>query len=67
MALKIRSSDRINANKEEALKEVVAEKMVTLTILVPQSIREDLKVKVIRNKTTVTNLILNYLREYISK
>jgi hypothetical protein len=67
MALKIRSSDRINTNKEEALKEVAAEKMVTLTILVPQSIREDLKVKVIRNKTTVTNLILNYLREYISK
>ncbi len=67
MALKIRSSDRINTNKEEALKEVVAEKMVTLTILVPQSIREDLKVKVIRNKTTITNLILNYLKEYISK
>lgn len=67
MVLKIRSNDRINTNKEEALKEVAAEKMVTLTILVPQSIREDLKVKVIRNKTTVTNLILNYLREYISK
>ena len=57
----------INTNKEEILKEVVAEKMVTLTILVPQSIREDLKVKVIQNKTTVTNLILNYLKEYISK
>ena len=67
MALKIRSNDRINTNKEEALNEVTAEKMVTLTILVPQSIREDLKVKAIRNKTTVTNLILNYLREYISK
>jgi hypothetical protein len=67
MALKIRSNDRINTNKEEALKEVAAEKMVTLTILVPQSIREDLKVKVIRNKTTITNLILNYLKEYISK
>lgn len=67
MALKIRSNDRINTNKEEALKEVAAEKMVMLSILVPQSIREDLKVKVIRNKTTVTNLILNYLKEYISK
>lgn len=67
MALKIRSNDRINTNKEEALKEVAAEKMVALTILVPQSIREDLKIKVIRNKTTVTNLILNYLKEYISK
>jgi hypothetical protein len=67
MALKIRSSDRINTNKEEALKEVAAEKMVTLTILVPQSIREDLKVKVIRNRTTVTNVMLNLLKEYISK
>lgn len=67
MALKIRSNDRINTNKEEALKEVVSEKMVTLTILVPQSLRENLKVKAIRDKTTITNLIINYLKKYIGE
>jgi hypothetical protein len=49
------------------MKDSDKETMVTLTIRIPQAIRENLKVKVIRNKTTVTNVILNYLREYINK
>lgn len=66
MALKPRSKERINTYKEAALKEVSCERMVTLTILVPESIREDFKVKAIRNKTNVTNVILNYIKEYIN-
>jgi len=65
MALKIKSNNRISHNKEESLKEVSKEKMVTLTVLVPESLRANFKVKTIRNKTNVTTVIVNYIKEYI--
>lgn len=65
MPLKVKSKERINTYKEEALKSVSSERMVTLTILVPESIREDFKVKAIRNKTNITNVILNHIKNYI--
>lgn len=65
MALKPKSKERTNILKEESLKEVSKEKMVTLTIHVPESLRLNFKVKAIRNKTNVTNVILTYIKEYI--
>jgi hypothetical protein len=65
MALKPKLKNNANLHKEEALKEVVKEKMVNITILLPESLRDNLKVKAIRNKTNITNVILNYIREYI--
>jgi hypothetical protein len=64
MALKIKSNNRISHNKEESLKEVSKEKMVTLTVLVPESLRANFKVQTIRNKTNVTKVIVNYTKEY---
>ena len=67
MALKpkLKINNNSNLHKEEALKEVVKEKMVNITILLPESLRDNLKVKAIRNKTNITNVIINYIREYI--
>ncbi len=65
MALKPKLKNNSNLHKEEALKEVVKEKMVGITILVPESVKDNLKVKTIRNKTNITNVILNYIKEYI--
>jgi hypothetical protein len=65
MTLKPRLKNNSNLHKEEALKEVVKEKMVNITILLPESLRDNLKVKAIRNKTNITNVIINYIREYI--
>jgi hypothetical protein len=65
MALKPRLKNNSNFHKEEALKEVVKEKMVNITILLPESLRDNLKVKAIRNKTNITNVIVNYIKEYI--
>ncbi len=39
--------------------------MVNITILLPESLRDNLKVKAIRNKTNITNVIINYIKEYI--
>ena len=60
MTLKIKSTNRISIDKEEALKEILKEKMVTLTVLVPESLRANFKVQTIRNKTNVTTVIVNY-------
>ena len=60
MALKIKSTNRISHNKEESLKEVSKEKMVTLTVLVPESLRANFKVQTIRNKTNVTTVIVKF-------
>jgi phosphoribosyl-dephospho-CoA transferase len=66
MALKPKLKNNSNLYKEEALKEVVKEKMVGITILVPESVKDNLKVKAIRNKTNITNVILNFIKEYIN-
>lgn len=67
MALKIKSNNRVSHNKEESLKEVSKEKMVTLTVLVPESLRANFKVQTIRNKTNVTTVIVNYIKGYIGQ
>jgi hypothetical protein len=64
MTLKIKSNNRISIDKKEALKEISKEKMVTLTALVPESLRTNFKVQTIRNKTNVTTVIVNYIKEY---
>jgi hypothetical protein len=65
MVLKPKLQNNSNLYKEEALKEVVKEKMVNITILLPESLRDNLKVKAIRNKSNITNVLINYIREYI--
>ena len=65
MTLKPRLKNNSNLHKEEALKEVVKETMVNITILLPESLRDNLKVKAIRNKSNITNVLINYIREYI--
>ena len=67
MTLKTKSNNRISIDKEEALKEISKEKMVTLTVLVPESLRANFKVKTILNKTNVTTVIVNYIKDYIDE
>lgn len=65
MALKPKLKNNSNLQKEEALKEVVKEKMVYITILLPESLKDNFKVKTIRNKTNITNVLVNYIKEYV--
>jgi hypothetical protein len=67
MALKPKLKNNSNLQKEEALKEVVKEKMVYVTILLPESLKDNFKVKTIRNKTNITNVLINYIKEYVNE
>jgi hypothetical protein len=52
---------------EEILKEVQKEKMVTLTISVPESLRDKFKIVAIHNKTNIKSFITKYLEECVKK
>ena len=67
MALKPKLKNNSNLHKEEALKEVVKEKMVYITILLPESLKDNFKVKTIRNKTNITNVLVNCIKEYVNE
>ncbi len=67
MALKPKLKNNSNLQKEEALKEVIKEKMVYITILLPESLKDNFKVKTIRNKTNITNVLINYIKEYVNE
>ena len=67
MALTIKPSNRANANKEQAIKEITAEKIVKLTINIPKSMHSEFKIAAIRNSTDMTDLVLNWIKQYIQK
>lgn len=58
---------RPSINKAKAFQELKLERTETLTIMIPSTLKKDLKVKAIRNETTVTDLILNYIKRYIEE
>jgi hypothetical protein len=67
MALSIKSSNRANVHKEQAIKEITAEKIVKLTINIPKSMHSEFKIAAIRNSTDMTDLVLNWIKQYIQK
>jgi len=67
MALRIKANSRANINKENAIKEIAAEEMVTITVNIPKSLRTEFKIAAIRNSTTITDLVLNWIKQYIQK
>lgn len=66
MTISIKKS-QYNVQKEIALNEIKAEEMSTITIRIPCSLKEKIKIKAIRDKTTITDVIINFLKEYNSK
>ncbi len=67
MALRIKPVSRNNSNKEEAIKEIIAEEMVTLTVSIAKKLKEELKIAAIRNNTTITELIQAWAKNFINE
>lgn len=65
MALTIKPVSRDNIKKEEALKEIRKDKAVKLTINIPESLRSKFKIVTIRNGTDMSEVILNWIEEYV--
>ncbi len=67
MALRIKANNRISNHKENAIKEVEADEMTTLTINIPKSMHSELKMAAVRHNSSMTDLMINLIKQYILK
>jgi len=65
MALKAKTKNNTNKNQEDALKEIKSEKMVPITFKVPLSLRQAAKIKAVQNRTTITDVLTEYLNKFV--
>ncbi|KJW01823.1 hypothetical protein REIP_1749 [Rickettsia endosymbiont of Ixodes pacificus] len=67
MVLKIKIGNRLNTNKEKAIKDVTSDKIVRLNVNLPNTLLKQFKLKTVQNNITMSELILIWINEYISK
>lgn len=68
MALKIKTRNtRLSTHKDKAIKDVISDKIVRLNINLPSAVLKNFKLKAIQNNTTMSEIILKWINEYISK
>jgi len=56
-----------NLHTQEALKEIIAEEMDTITIRIPCSLKDKIKMEALLRRTTVTDIIINHIKELTEK
>lgn len=56
---------RPSITKEKALQGVKNEQLENLTIQIPTVLKKKLKIKAIHNNSTVTQIILDFIRGYV--
>lgn len=67
MVLKIKIGNRLNTNKEKAIQDVTVDKIVRLNVNLPNTVLKQFKLKTVQNNITMSELILIWINEYISK
>ncbi len=67
MVLKIKIGNRLNTNKEKAIQDVTIDKTVRLNVNLPNTVLKQFKLKTVQNNITMSELILKWINEYISK
>ncbi|MFP3011950.1 MAG: hypothetical protein ACEY3D_02990 [Rickettsia sp.] len=67
MVLKIKIGNRLNTNKEQAIQDVTIDKIVRLNVNLPNTVLKQFKLKTVQNNITMSELILKWINEYISK
>lgn len=65
MALTVKPTTRSDTRKENAIREVRAGQNVKLTINISKSLRAKFKIATIRNNTDMSEVVLNWIEEYI--
>lgn len=67
MALRAKVSTRKTTAKEKALQEVIKERTVRLNANIPHSLYKDLKVKAALEDKSINDLVLQWVKKYVSK
>ncbi len=56
---------RPSITKAKAFQEIGSEQLENLTIQLPTVLKKKLKIKAIHNNSTVTQIILDFIKEYV--
>ena len=67
MSLQIKPVRKPNANMQSALQEIQKEKIAKLTINIPQSWKSEFKIAAEKKGVNMTDIILAYVKQYVSK
>ena len=67
MALHIKPNHRVSVNKENAIKEVLAEPMSKLTINIPKSLHSEFKIAAVHSNSNMTEIVIDWIKQYIQK
>jgi uncharacterized phage protein gp47/JayE len=67
MVLTTKPNSSNNINKDKAMKAIQSDMMVKLTLSIPKKMRSEFKIAAERKGTTMTNAVLEYVKEYIQK
>ncbi len=67
MPLKTKEKNRENIYKEEAIKNVVEEGIVKMNIAIPRQLHCKFKMKSVQENTNMSNLIINWIKDYLKE
>lgn len=67
MALGIKEKNRENIYKEDAIKSVVEGDVVKMNVALPKYLHYKFKIKAMQNNTNMSNLIVNWIRDYVKE
>ncbi len=60
-----KNSKRVHVNYNSALKELMAEEISRVIVRIPESLKIEFLVKVSRNKTDMSKVLLSFIKEYV--
>ncbi len=66
MALKAKTTTRVSEGKTDALIDVTKEKTVRLNANLSESLYQDLKIKAAKENTKINDLVIGWVKEYLS-
>lgn len=67
MVLKIKTTNRSYIDKEKAIRDVTVDKTVRINVNLPNTVLKKFKLKTVENNTTMSEIILQWVNDYISK
>jgi hypothetical protein len=67
MALRVREKNRESSYKEEGIKSVIEGDIAKLNIAIPKQLHYKFKIKALQNNTNMSNLIVNWIKNYVNE
>lgn len=67
MALRAKKTRREREDKNQAMEEALKEETTRLNVDIPVSLHSQVKIRATQERSTITNIVITALNEYLSK